>query len=132
MDKPLDGWLATVLKSIADGVIATDADARVVFMNAAAEQLTGWPQSEAAGRDIADVFQLIDERTGKQEVWPVRQALESRQPVRIPETTVLVSRSGVRLGINDIASPVWDREGNLTGIVLVFRDVTTRRLAEDE
>src|SRR3954467_15324754 len=127
-----NGWLATVLRSIADGVIATDADARVAFMNRAAEQLTGWTQAEARGKPVDDVLQLVDEKTGQREAWPVREALAQGQPVSIPESTVLVSRTGQRCSLNDVASPVYDEQGELTGAVIVFRDVTERRQIEDQ
>src|SRR4051794_41075811 len=122
---------STILRSIADGVIATDVDARVVFLNRAAEELTGWSQDEALGRPIVEVLQLIDERTGRREVWPAREALSSGGPVGLPETTLLVPRSGRMLHINDTASPIRDEQGAIAGAVIVFRDVTRKRQADD-
>src|SRR3954452_4725535 len=81
IDTQANGWLATVLRSIADGVIATDADARVAFMNRVAEELTGWTQAEARGKPVSDVLQLVDEETGQRETWPVSEALAEGQPV---------------------------------------------------
>ncbi|WP_435011153.1 ATP-binding protein [Tundrisphaera lichenicola] len=130
-DTQANGWLAAVLKSIADGVIATDADARVAFMNRVAEQLTGWTQAEARSKPVADVLRLVDERTGRREAWPVREALAAGRPVSIPESTVLLSRTGQRFNLNDVASPVYDERGELTGAVIVFHDATERRQAED-
>ena len=73
-------WFSTVLKSIGDAVIATDAKGRIVFMNRVAQELTGWAGAEAQGQHIPEVFQLIDERTGKREVWPALEALASGTP----------------------------------------------------
>ena len=130
IDTQANGWLAAVLRSIADGVIATDAEARVAFMNRAAEELTGWTEAEARGEPVADVLQLVDEETGRREAWPVREALAQGRPVTIPDSTVLVSRSGQRFNLSDVASPVYDERGGLTGAVIVFRDVTERRQAQ--
>ena len=131
MDKPLDGWFLTILKSIADGVIVTDADARVMFMNRIAEELTGWDEAQVVGQSVADVFELIDEQTGRRGSWPLREALANGQAAFVPETTLLVSRAGRKLHINDAASPIRDEEGTITGAVIVFRDVTQKRKADD-
>ena len=77
MDTQTDGWLAAVLRSIADGVVASDEHACVVFMNRAAEELTGWTLDEARGKLTTDVLKLIDETTGRREAWPLRDALAS-------------------------------------------------------
>src|SRR5689334_6927967 len=102
IDTQADGWFAAVLRSIADGVIAADEHARVAFMNRAAEDLTGWPLEEARGKPVTEVLQLVDEATGQREAWPIRDALALGRPVAIPETTVLVSRSGRVFSINDV------------------------------
>jgi PAS domain S-box-containing protein len=131
MNKPLDGWFSTVLKSIADGVIVTDADARVSFMNRVAEELTGWNEAQAVGQTVGDVFELIDEETGRRESWPLRESLASGQPAFVPQTTLLVSRAGRKLHISDAASPIRDDRGTITGVVIVFRDVSQKKRIDD-
>ena len=130
MDTQTDGWLAAVLRSIADGVVASDEHACVVFMNRAAEELTGWTLDEARGKPTTDVLKLIDEATGRREAWPLRDALSTGRTVTIPDSTVLVSRSGRMFVISDVASPVLDGRGVTSGAVIVFRDVTETRRAE--
>jgi PAS domain S-box-containing protein len=113
----------TVLRSIHEAILATDADDRVVLMNLAAEGLTGWAQSEALGRHLGEVFRVFDELTGQSESWPLfdprRMALAS------PETvlTTLVSRTGERVRIEGRATPMRDQERRLVGTAVVFRGV---------
>ena len=100
-------------------------------MNRAAQELTGWTLDEARGKPVSEVLQLIDEVTGRREAWPVRDAIALGRAVAIPESTVLVSRSGRTFSIGDVASPVLDERGVVSGAVVVFRDVTEKRRAEE-
>src|SRR4051794_4391989 len=124
-------WFSTVLRSMGDAVIATDVDARVVFMNPAAEQLTGWAESDTLGLLMDEVLQLIDERTGRRESWPIREALASGGAVGVPEKTVLLTRTGRVLHISDTASPIRDGQGGIAGAVIVFRDVSEKRRSDE-
>jgi PAS domain S-box-containing protein len=116
--------LATTLHSIGDAVIVTDTQGCITRMNATAERLTGWPVAEALGRPLLDVFRIVnaDSRTPAQD--PVQQVLASGEVVGLANHTALVSRSGHEYQIADSAAPIRDAQGRVTGVVLVFSDVT--------
>lgn len=128
-------WLETTLASIGDAVIATDHQGKVLFMNAMAEDLTGWTQREALGRPLAEVFVIRNEYRDVAADDPVGKVLATGAISGFANHTVLVSRHGRRIPIDDSAAPIRSGEAGLTGVVLVFRDVTERReierLAED-
>jgi PAS domain S-box-containing protein len=124
-------WLAATLGSIGDGVIATDAAGRVRFMNALAEQLTGWAQAEAVGRDVREVFAIVDERSRDPVPNPAVEALATGAPATLSPNTVLIARSGAERPIDDTAAPIRDVSGAVSGAVLVFRDITERRRLEE-
>ncbi|MBV8605983.1 MAG: PAS domain S-box protein [Singulisphaera sp.] len=117
-------WSSTVLESIADAVIAADAEDRISFMNPPAEELTGWPLGEAGGRPIAEVFRLIDETTGRPIEWP-------RAAVRHVRSVLLIRHDGRTLPIEDSISPMTDEAGRRTGTVVVFHSIDERRRAEE-
>jgi len=124
--------LSVTLRSIADGVISTDTEGRVILINKAAERLTGWRQDEAVGRDIETVFRTMDEKTLDRCENPVKLALEKRAIFNESEHTVLVARDGAERLISQSAAPVQDADSALIGAVLVFRDITERRKMEEE
>lgn len=119
------------LASIGDAVISTDKDGRVNFMNPVAEQLTGWALDEARGRKLSEVFPIVNEDTGEAVPDPVGKVLRSGAIVGLANHTVLLSRRGERIPIEDSAAPISGGGGELLGVVLVFHDVTARRQAED-
>ncbi len=123
-------WLQTTLRSIGDGVIATDIEGSVKFLNGVAEQLTGWRSEEAAGRPITEVFAIFDEQTGQPAEQPVRYVLDTRSVCDIGNHTVLRNRNGDEFPIYDSAAPIIDECGEISGVVLVFRDDTQRRRSE--
>ena len=118
------------LRSIADGVIATDADGRVVQMNPVAEQLTGWPLTDAAGKPFAEVFRTVHEKTRAPQPDPVAEVLSSGAARSLAHHTLLVSRDGTERPVADRAAPIVDADGHRQGVVLVFRDVSTTRASE--
>ncbi len=120
------------LSSIGDGVIATDSNGRVTFLNPAAEALTGWQQAEAAGRPLNEVFCISNELTGGPVEDPVAKVLRLGMVVGLANHTKLTSRSGREVPIDDCGAPIRDDGGAITGAVLVFHDVTERRRAEQE
>jgi PAS domain S-box-containing protein len=120
-------WLRTTLASIGDAVITTDVDGRVTFMNAVAQALTGWPQTDALGHRLPDVFQIVHEETREPVNNPAIGALKTNSTIRLANHTVLVSRTGQEYAIDDSAAPIRDETGAIVGAVLVFRDVSERR-----
>jgi PAS domain S-box-containing protein len=123
--------LAVTLQSIGDAVITTDVDGRVTSLNRAAEKLTGWSQAEASGRPIGEVFRIVSEKTGKPVEGPVREVLDLGKVVGLANHVALVTRDGTRVSIADSAAPIHGRDGMTLGVVLVFRDVTAERRAEE-
>jgi len=116
--------LSITLHSIGDAVIATDTAGRVVRMNPVAEQLTGWPLTEAAGRLLADVFRIVNVRTRETAADPLEKALATGEVVALGNDTALIARDGAEHQIADSAAPIRDAQGRIRGAVLVFHDVT--------
>ena len=123
-------WLLAMLASIGDGVIATDRETRVVFMNTVAEALVGWKRDEAMGQPLDTVFRIVNERTRETVENPATEAFREGYVVGLANHTTLIGRDGTERPIDDSASPIHDGRGRVTGCVLVFRDITDRRRAE--
>ncbi len=123
---------AITLRSIGDGVIATDIRERVEFLNYISEELTGWSSEEAAGRPISEIFHLIDEKTRVKVETPVTRVIRTGKMMLLSENVILKSKNGSEYNIADSAAPIMDSEGTLKGVVLVFRDVTGRIKSEQE
>ena len=124
--------LIVTLRSIGDAVIATDRAGRVLLINQVAETLTGWTQAAAAGKSLAEVFNIIHEKTREPGESPVERVLEHGVVVGLANHTVLIARDGVERSIADSGAPIRDEDGRIIGVVLVFRDVTEQRRAEAE
>jgi len=120
-------WLRITLASIGDAVITTDAEGRVTSLNAAAQGLTGWSQTDALGQLLTDVFRIVHEDTGEPVDNPAIRALQTGAIVRLANHTVLVARTGEQHPIDDSAAPIRDEAGTTVGAVLVFRDVSDRK-----
>ena len=116
--------LAVTLNSIGDAVIATDAEARVTLLNPLAERLTGWTQTEATGRPVDEVFHIINKETRQPATIPVMETLAHGTIQGLANHTVLIAREGSECDIADSCAPIRDRDGQVIGAVLVFRDVT--------
>ncbi|NJM66021.1 MAG: EAL domain-containing protein [Acaryochloris sp. RU_4_1] len=115
------------LDSIGDAVITTDAMGRIQYLNPVAEALTGWSEEEAQGLSITTVFQIFHEETDQVVTNPVEKALQTGQIEGLADHTVLIARDGRRIGINDSAAPIRDRNRQVVGAVMVFQDVTQAR-----
>jgi diguanylate cyclase (GGDEF)-like protein/PAS domain S-box-containing protein len=115
------------LNSIGDAVMSTDEWCCVTYLNAVAEQLTGWRRGEAAGRPLSEVFQIIDATTREPVANPMALAIRENRTVGLTPNCVLVRRDGVEAAIEDSAAPIHDRRGQVTGAVMVFHDVSTAR-----
>ena len=115
------------LHSIGDGVITTDRDGRVDYINPVAEQVTGWTYGEAQGRQLYDVLPLISDATRRPISSPAEAALRTGTVVNLEEHCVLVNRHGEEFHIEDSAAPIFDSDDNIIGAVLVFHDVTQQQ-----
>lgn len=124
--------LATTLDSIGDGVVVTDADGRVSRMNPVAQRLTGFSIADARSRALTEIFRIESEDTGQAVENPVSRVLREGIVVGLANHTVLVARDGSRCPIADSGAPVRDKSGAVRGVVLVFRDVTEERRAEEK
>jgi PAS domain S-box-containing protein len=123
--------LRVTLSSIGDAVIATDVHGRVTLINAVAEALTGWNSADALGQDIASIFRIVNKETRQIVESPVDRALREGAVVDLTNHTLLIARDGAERPIDDSGAPIRDRQGAITGVVLVFRDITARTQAED-
>ena len=116
--------LAITLQSIGDAVIATDSNRRITRMNATAERLTGWDLADAVGRELSDVFRIIDAETRLLAANPAERALASGEVVGLANHTALIARDGREFQIADSAAPIRNADRKIVGVVLVFSDVT--------
>lgn len=117
------------LQSIGDAVITTDAEGGVEYLNPVAEALTGWTTEEARNKPLADVFNIINELTREQADNPVYRVLTEKRIVELANHTALIARDGTEYVIEDSAAPIRLTNGEILGVVLVFRDMTRDRLA---
>ena len=124
--------LRTTLNSIGDAVIATDIQHKIVRMNPIAEQLTGWTSEQAIGESLLHVFNIVNAKTGKIAENPVNKVLETGTIVGLANHTILIAKNGQELQIADSAAPIQNSEGQITGVVLVFRDVTEEYQMREE
>ncbi|MBW4523384.1 MAG: response regulator [Scytolyngbya sp. HA4215-MV1] len=123
-------YLSTLLRSMHDAVMATDEQGLVTFMNPAAEALTGWRETDAFGKNAAEVLYLVDEVTDLLAEHPVTQVLETHEVAFLKEFTALVKRNGDRIPIGDSASPLQHQLAGISGVVVVFWDMSAYRRSE--
>jgi PAS domain S-box-containing protein len=123
-------YLATLLHSMNDAVIATDEQGLVTFMNPAAEALTGWREAEACGKEVAEVMRLVDEVTDSPVEHPVAQVLNTQEVAFLNDFTALVNRNGDRVPIGDSASPIQRQLEGIGGVVVVFWNMSAYRRSE--
>ena len=124
--------LAVTLRSIGDGVIATNTDGTIILFNAVAEQLTGWSQSEVLGKTLGEVFHLINEKTGQPMEDPIGKVVATGKVVEMNHHALLLSRDQLERIIAHNAAPIHDKDGKIIGVVLVFRDMTEQSRIEEE
>jgi PAS domain S-box-containing protein len=130
--RALQEELATTLRSVGDAVIATDAQGKVRFINLIAGQLTGWSNEEARGLPLVRVFTIFNEQTRAEVESPVARVLRENQVVGLANHTILRSRDGTERPIEDSGAPIRGANGEITGVVMVFRDATADRAARRE
>ncbi len=123
-------WLSITLSSIGDAVIATDRDGKVQFLNPVAQRATQYSQQAAKGLPLREVFPIYNEVTRAETENPVDKVIATGMVVGLANHTILVRPDGSEIAIDDSAAPILDREGTVTGVVLVFRDVSGQREIE--
>ncbi len=116
--------LYTTLYSIGDGVITTDLDGSITMLNFTAKKMTGWSYSEARGRQLAEVFKIVSAKTGKRIKNPAEKVIEEGRIVELANDTTLISKNGTRYQIADSAAPIKGFNNEITGVIIVFSDVT--------
>jgi len=124
--------LQVTLGSIGDGVITTDNRGTVTYLNGVAEKLTGWPNREGVGQSLDAVFRIVNEDTRLPVENPALRALREGGVVGLANHTLLIKRDGSQCPIDDSAAPIRNDDGEISGSVLIFRDVTARRSLEGE
>jgi PAS domain S-box-containing protein/putative nucleotidyltransferase with HDIG domain len=129
--KDRERWLSTILKSIGDGVIATNKIGAITFMNPLAENLTGWKLDQALDRTLSDVFKVMNQKPGKMQRISVKNILKGERSA-LSDEAILVSKDGIKTPIDPRLEPIKDESGHITGVVLAFTDVTARKIAEEE
>jgi PAS domain S-box-containing protein len=125
-------WFSTTLASIGDAVIATDMSGAVTFMNSVAQSLTGWSQAEASGKSMDLVFDIVNKETLRPVENPVKKVFREGKVVGLADHTLLLSKDGKKFDIEDSAAPILTDTGEGFGVVLVFRDISEKKLAEEE
>ncbi|MBU4100957.1 MAG: PAS domain S-box protein, partial [Proteobacteria bacterium] len=128
--KENERWLSTILKSIGDAVVVTDTEGNIKFMNDVAGYLTGWKLEQAIGKPLVDIFNIVNEKTRKKVEDPVTKVIREGKVVGLANHTILISKDGTEIPIDDSGAPVKDEKGNIIGVVLVFHDIIERYEAE--
>ncbi|MFW6352553.1 MAG: PAS domain S-box protein, partial [Bacteroidota bacterium] len=122
--------LSITLNSIGDAVISTDINGSVVKMNPVAQKLCGWKLSDAIGKSLPEVFKIINAHSRQSVTNPVEKVMKEGKTVGLANHTVLISRDGNEYQISDSAAPIKNKEGEISGVVMVFSDVTEKYIAE--
>lgn len=125
-------WLAAIIKSLGEAVIATDKNGIIKTINPFAEALTGWKIEEALGKPVESIFNVISEITGKQVENPVKRATKEGSFYGLADHTFLVSKEGAKIPVDIIGSSIKDDRDNIIGVVLIFYDIIERKRFDDE
>ena len=120
-------WAQVTLQSIGDGVITTDINGNIQFLNSVAEQLTGWKITETEGKELNEIFRTYNEETNLPTENPVIQCLREKRTVELSDHSVLIQKNGNHIAIEDSAAPIKNQDNEIIGVVLVFHDVTAAR-----
>lgn len=130
--KQQERWLATTLDSMADAVLTTDPGGKVISLNPAAQALTGWSLAQGRGQEAAEVFKIVDEKTGLPAANPLLVALQTGSAAALNRPARLVTRDSRQIPIEAIATPIRDEADNIIGGVLIFRDISKQRQLETQ
>ncbi len=123
--------LYTTIQSIADGVIATDRDGKIIIFNGVAEKLTGWNREDAIGKSIDKVFNIKNERNGEEYSDKVYRVIQEGQTITLDKHTILINKNGKKTSIEGTCAPIFDPFGKLIGGVVVFTDITEKKETEE-
>jgi len=123
-------WLQITLASIADAVITTDPDGLVIFLNPVAARLTGWGLHEAVGHPLKAVFRTVQETTQRTDDLNIAKVVGNGEVILSDDQVLLISRDGTARSVEHNAAPIKDADGKVKGVVIIFRDITERRQAE--
>ena len=124
-------WHRITLASIADAVITTDSDGSVISLNPVAERLTGWSSVEAAGLPLKQVFRTVEETTNRSADRPLARVVQEAGVVLTDDHMLFIARDGQVRSVEQNAAPIKDDQGKIMGVVIVIRDITERRRAEE-
>lgn len=124
-------WLGTILRSVGDAVVVTDSLGNVRFMNPVAEVLTGWNFNDAYGKNLKEIFNIVNENTKAPVENPVAKVLHDNVVLGRSNHSILISRTGNEISVDHSAAPIRDEKGNITGVVLIINDISDRRIAEN-
>ncbi|NWF60544.1 MAG: diguanylate cyclase [Fischerella sp.] len=122
--------LLSIINSMGCAVLVTDVNVRIEMMNPLAEMLTGWQQTEALGKYLVEVLNLVDQDTGERIANLATQAMQAGVVLRLPDNCRLIAKNGTEIPIGDTVAPIRDSLGNITGAVVVFQDITQRKQTE--
>jgi diguanylate cyclase (GGDEF)-like protein/PAS domain S-box-containing protein len=120
-------WAQITLDSIGDAVLTTNLDCKVTYLNRFAELITGWSSNDALGKPVTEILTLINSKNRQSAVNPALHAIKENKTVGLAANSVLIRRDNTEISIADSSAPIHDRQGQVTGAVLVFRDVTESR-----
>ncbi len=123
-------WLLDTLSSIGDAVITTDSEGRVAFLNPVAESVTGWTLQDAVGQPIDNVFAIIDEASRQPVQNPAVLALQEGRTFKLASPCLLITKDGTEVPFDDSAAPIRNEKQEISGVVLIFRDISQRRKTE--
>ena len=124
--------ISVMIHSIGDGLIAVNEELHVTLMNEAAEKFTGWTSAEAIGRPVADIFNIVNARNRERCESPVLKAFKTGAVVGLVHATILIGRHGNEHFLSASCAPIKGFEGKTTGVIVVFRDITDRKIMEEE
>lgn len=122
----------TTIHSLGDAVISTDENGNVNIMNVLAQELTGWDIENARGKPFDEIFNIVNEFTRQKYPCPVKEVLKCGEKIELSENTILISIQGKEIPVEDSAAPIFDEQGSITGVVIVFRDYTEKKIKMDK
>lgn len=124
--------LSVTLSSIADGVITTDVDGKIVMLNKIAEDLTGWNSTDAIGLPLLDVFKIMEGESNELYANPVKEIIEKGDILEFQNHSYLISKNGVKINISDRGAPIKDKKNNIVGFVIIFSDISEKIALQEQ